>query len=192
MRTFNRRIGVDFMNKSAKLTKTGGVMNNSILTKIVTLCLCMSVLVFAEKSGKVIKGDKGLADTREQMINNNTQEKMELEGITPVLSNELKVVNAAEKKAADKKEAAYRDASYRAKKEADQRLDKEAIYLKGKKEATYREAIQAERKANAYKYDKKVAATKAERKANAYKYDKKVAATKAAMKSSSYYMNKKN
>ena len=75
-------------------------MNNRILTKIVTLCLCMSVLVSAEKSkDQLIKGNKALADTREQMINDNSQEKMKLEGIT----NDLKVVDVKAKKAADRK-----------------------------------------------------------------------------------------
>ena len=70
-------------------------MNNRILTKIVTLCLCMSVLVSGEKSkDQLIKGNKALADTREQMINDNSQEKMKLEGIT----NDLKVVDVKAKK----------------------------------------------------------------------------------------------
>ena len=51
VRTFDRKIEVDFTKKSAKLTKTGGVMNTNILTKIVTACLCMwSLGLAAEKT----------------------------------------------------------------------------------------------------------------------------------------------
>ena len=35
MRTFIRKIGVDFTKKSMNITNIGGVMNNNILTKIV-------------------------------------------------------------------------------------------------------------------------------------------------------------
>ena len=135
-------------------------MNNRILTKIVTLCLCMSVLVSAEKSkDQLIKGNKALADTREQMINNNSQEKMKLEGIT----NDLKVVDARAKKVADKKEAAYKkivaseikEAAYRSAKKAALQKDvafkntkkaareKVVAYKKAKKDATYRNAKKA-------------------------------------------------
>jgi hypothetical protein len=45
MRTFDRRIEVGFMKKSAKLTKTGGVMNTNILTKIMLTCACMMTFI---------------------------------------------------------------------------------------------------------------------------------------------------
>ena len=47
IRTFNRRIEVDFMKKSAKLTNIGGVMNNNILTKIMLTCACMMTFMVA-------------------------------------------------------------------------------------------------------------------------------------------------
>jgi septal ring factor EnvC (AmiA/AmiB activator) len=48
MRTFNRRIEVDFMKRSTKLTNIGGVMNNNILTKMVIACLCCCTMLVAK------------------------------------------------------------------------------------------------------------------------------------------------
>jgi len=107
----------------------------------------MSVLVSAEKSkDQLIKGNKALADTREQMINDNSQEKMKLEGIT----NDLKVVDVKAKKAADKKVATF--------KKIVATENKEAAYYKSKKEATYRELNALEAKKASYNKSKKEAA----------------------------------
>jgi hypothetical protein len=67
---------------------------------------------------------------------------------------------------------ARKEAAYKAEKEAiyKRKIEKDAVYYKAKKEATYRDSktpisigeAQAERKANAYKYDKKVTATQVE------------------------------
>ena len=60
MRTFNRRIEVGFMEKSAKLTNIGGVMNNHILTKIMLTCACMMTFMVASgaKSESVEQASK--------------------------------------------------------------------------------------------------------------------------------------
>ena len=105
------------MKKSAKLTKTGGVMNTNILTKIVTACLCMwSLGLAAEKTFVPV----------DQKSDQTVEQTNKIKPIGQEFSTQ------AELKADNDKEAAY----YKGKKEATYR----ELNVLEDKEADYRDA----------------------------------------------------